>query len=60
MKNYVPDDLGFKRATFRALHKQGCFVLPYPWDVGKIRRLEKLGFKVLASTRAALALRNDG
>ena len=40
------DDLRFKRATFRALHEQGCFVLPNPWDVGGIRRLEKFGFKV--------------
>ena len=62
-KNYMPDDLRFKRATFRALHKQGCFVLPNPWDVGGIRRLEKLGFKALASTSAGAAWalgRNDG
>ena len=59
----MPDDLRFKRATFRALHKQGCFVLPNPWDVGGIRRLEKLGFKALASTSAGAAWalgRNDG
>jgi integrase/recombinase XerD len=26
-ENYMTDGLRFKRATFRALHKQGCFVL---------------------------------
>src|SRR6516164_4787379 len=57
------NDLRFKRATFRALHEQGCFVIPNPWDVGGIRRLEKLGFKALASTSAGAAWalgRNDG
>jgi 2-methylisocitrate lyase-like PEP mutase family enzyme len=61
--NYMPEDLRFKRDAFRALHKQGCFVLPNPWDVGGIRRLEKLGFKALASTSAGAAWalgRNDG
>ena len=57
------DDLRTKRATFRALHEQGCFVLANPWDVGGIRRLEKLGFKALASTSAGAAWalgHNDG
>src|ERR1700745_4200166 len=57
------NDLRSKRAIFRALHEQGCFVLPNPWDVGGIRRLEKLGFKALASTSAGAAWtlgRNDG
>nr|HET7857647.1 isocitrate lyase/phosphoenolpyruvate mutase family protein [Caldimonas sp.] len=22
-----------KRAAFRALHAEGCFVLPNPWDI---------------------------
>jgi 2-methylisocitrate lyase-like PEP mutase family enzyme len=38
-------------------------VLPNPWDVGGIRRLEKFGFKALASTSAGAAWslgRNDG
>jgi 2-methylisocitrate lyase-like PEP mutase family enzyme len=59
----MPDNLSAKRATFRGLHKHGCFVLPNPWDVGGIRRLEKLGFKALASTSAGAAWalgRNDG
>ncbi|GJE56327.1 MULTISPECIES: isocitrate lyase/PEP mutase family protein [Methylobacterium] len=43
------------RRAFRALHAQGCFVLPNPWDVGSLRRLEELGFPALASTSAGLA-----
>jgi 2-methylisocitrate lyase-like PEP mutase family enzyme len=56
-------DLRAKRASFRALHREGCFVLPNPWDLGGIRRLEKAGFKALASTSSGAAWamgRNDG
>ena len=48
-------DLRAKRAAFRALHERGCFVLPNPWDIGSVRRLEKLGFAALASTSAGMA-----
>ncbi|MBQ8104651.1 MAG: isocitrate lyase/phosphoenolpyruvate mutase family protein [Afipia sp.] len=44
-----------RRVAFRALHQSGCFVIPNPWDVGSARRLEKLGFKALASTGAGYA-----
>jgi 2-methylisocitrate lyase-like PEP mutase family enzyme len=44
-----------KRAAFRALHKEGCFVLPNPWDVGSARMLAHLGFKALASTSSGFA-----
>jgi 2-methylisocitrate lyase-like PEP mutase family enzyme len=44
-----------KRATFRALHASGCFVLPNPWDVGSARLLQHLGFAALASSSAAFA-----
>jgi 2-methylisocitrate lyase-like PEP mutase family enzyme len=44
-----------KRAAFRALHRQGCFVLPNPWDVGSARLLQHLGFAALASTSAGYA-----
>lgn len=44
-----------KRATFRHLHEQGCFVLPNPWDVGTARYLQHLGFAALASTSAGFA-----
>src|SRR5450631_3767402 len=44
-----------KRSAFRALHQQGCFVLPNPWDVGSARMLQHLGFFALASTSAGYA-----
>lgn len=44
-----------RRKAFRALHQDGCFVIPNPWDIGSARRLEKLGFKALASTGAGYA-----
>ena len=44
-----------KRADFRALHLQGCFVLPNPWDVGSARYLQSLGFKALATTSSGAA-----
>lgn len=56
-------DSAAKRAAFRALHEDGCFVIPNPWDIGSARRLEKLGFKALASTSAGFAWtlgREDG
>jgi 2-methylisocitrate lyase-like PEP mutase family enzyme len=49
-------DVAAKRAAFRALHREGCFVLPNPWDLGGVRRLEALGFKALASTSSGAAL----
>lgn len=51
----MPITIAEKRAAFRALHESGCFVLPNPWDIGGARRLEKLGFKALASTSAGIA-----
>jgi 2-methylisocitrate lyase-like PEP mutase family enzyme len=44
-----------KRAIFRALHDQGCFVIPNPWDVGSARYLQGSGFKALATTSSGLA-----
>jgi 2-methylisocitrate lyase-like PEP mutase family enzyme len=44
-----------KRAAFRALHCDGCFVIPNPWDVGSARMLQHLGFAALASTSAGYA-----
>ena len=49
------NDFAARRATFRALHADGCFILPNPWDAGSARRLEKLGFKALASSSSAAA-----
>jgi 2-methylisocitrate lyase-like PEP mutase family enzyme len=44
-----------KRADFRALHAQGCFVIPNPWDVGSALALQQLGYKALATTSAGYA-----
>jgi 2-methylisocitrate lyase-like PEP mutase family enzyme len=44
-----------KRTAFRALHAEGCFVIPNPWDVGSARLLEQLGFAALASSSAGFA-----
>ncbi len=44
-----------KRATFRALHQQGCFLLPNPWDAGSARLLQHMGFSALASTSSGYA-----
>jgi 2-methylisocitrate lyase-like PEP mutase family enzyme len=56
-------DLATRRATFRSLHTEGCFVLPNPWDVGSAWRLQRMGFKALASTSSGVAWsmgREDG
>ncbi|SIO27708.1 2-Methylisocitrate lyase, PEP mutase family [Singulisphaera sp. GP187] len=44
-----------KRAKFRSLHQEGCFVLPNPWDAGSARMLQHLGFAALASTSTGYA-----
>jgi 2-methylisocitrate lyase-like PEP mutase family enzyme len=44
-----------KRARFRALHESGCFLLPNPWDLGSLRRLETMGYAAVASTSSGLA-----
>src|SRR3954470_16297700 len=52
-----------KRARFRALHEDGCFVIPNPWDVGSAKHLEHLGFEALATTSSGAAWargREDG
>jgi 2-methylisocitrate lyase-like PEP mutase family enzyme len=47
--------LAEKRAAFRALHAQGCFVIPNPWDIGTARMLKGMGFKALATTSSGYA-----
>src|SRR5262249_3816825 len=44
-----------RRKAFRALHEQGCFVIPNPWDVGSARYLQSLRFPALATTSAGFA-----
>jgi 2-methylisocitrate lyase-like PEP mutase family enzyme len=47
--------LDARRQAFRALHQEGCFVIPNPWDVGSARYLQHLGFLALATTSAGFA-----
>lgn len=44
-----------RRAVFRRLHEDGCFVLPNPWDVGSARLMQYLGFQAVASTSSGYA-----
>ncbi|GGA76232.1 2-methylisocitrate lyase [Edaphobacter acidisoli] len=56
-------DVATKRAVFRELHREGCFVLPNAWDVGSTVRLVRAGFKAIASTSSGAAWamgREDG
>jgi 2-methylisocitrate lyase-like PEP mutase family enzyme len=52
-----------KAAAFRALHTDGAFVIPNPWDAGSAQVLAALGFKALATTSSGFAFtlgRRDG
>lgn len=40
---------------FVALHREGCFVIPNPWDRGSAMLLAGLGFSALASSSAGQA-----
>ncbi|MEY2445380.1 MAG: hypothetical protein QOE00_1960 [Ilumatobacteraceae bacterium] len=40
---------------FRALHSEGIFVMPNPYDLGSARLLAALGYQALASTSAGFA-----
>ena len=51
----ITDTLASQRVRFRALHREGCFILPNPWDAGSARYLEGLGFKALATTSSGHA-----
>lgn len=44
-----------KRAQFRKLHQDGCFVIPNFWDVGSAKILQALGFPAIASSSAGFA-----
>ncbi len=44
-----------RRDRFRALHREGLFVMPNPMDVGSARLLASMGFVALATTSSGLA-----
>ncbi len=45
----MPDIVDLRK-RFRALHQDGLFVMPNPWDIGSARLLASLGFQALATT----------
>ncbi len=49
------DDIAARRSQFRALHRDGCFVIPNPWDRGSAIVLQSLGFPAIASSSAGFA-----
>ena len=48
-------DFASRRAAFRRLHEQGCFVMPNFWDRGSAVALASLGFPAIASSSAGFA-----
>jgi 2-methylisocitrate lyase-like PEP mutase family enzyme len=44
-----------RRSAYRALHRDGCFIQPNPWDRGSAIWLAGKGFPALATSSAALA-----
>ena len=51
----IMDIFKARRAAFRKLHDNGCFVIPNPWDIGTARYLCHLGFQALATTSSGFA-----
>ena len=47
--------LAERHRTFHALHQQGCFVIPNPWDMGSARMMAASGAVALATSSAAFA-----
>ncbi len=43
------------RTEFRELHRDGCFVMPNPWDRGSALLMEGMGFPALATTSSGHA-----
>lgn len=51
----MSNEFAERRAAFRKLHEEGCFVIPNPWDVGTARYLRDLKFRALATTSGGMA-----
>ena len=47
--------LAQRHQKFHALHQQGCFVIPNPWDMGSARMMAASGAVALATSSAAFA-----
>ncbi len=48
-------DIHEVRSHFHALHEQGTFLMPNPFDLGSCRLLDDLGFPALATTSGGFA-----
>lgn len=48
-------DHDIARASFRALHQSGTFLMPNPHDVGSCRLLTAMGFEALATTSGGMS-----
>ena len=44
-----------RHKKFHALHQQGCFVIPNPWDMGSAKMMAASGAVALATSSAAFA-----
>ncbi len=49
------NDVDDRARRFVELHREGCFVIPNPWDRGSAQLLAGLGFPALASSSAGQA-----
>lgn len=49
-----------RRAAFRKLHEEGCFLIPNTWDPGSAKILAGMGFKALATTSSGFAWSRGG
>ncbi|CAN7681624.1 isocitrate lyase/PEP mutase family protein [Rhizobium sp. LjRoot254] len=47
--------LAERHRKFHALHQEGCFVIPNPWDMGSAKMMAASGAVALATSSAALA-----
>lgn len=47
--------LAEKAAAFRALHEEGCFLMPNAWDAGSAKLLAAAGFRALGTTSVGIA-----
>jgi 2-methylisocitrate lyase-like PEP mutase family enzyme len=44
-----------RRERFRAMHREGLFVMPNAWDIGSARLLASIGFEAIATTSSGHA-----
>ncbi|MBT9550343.1 MAG: isocitrate lyase/phosphoenolpyruvate mutase family protein [Hydrogenophaga sp.] len=51
----APTSVADNVETFRALHRNGCFLMPNAWDAGSARILSAQGFVALGTTSAGIA-----